>query len=117
MAEPGGRGGTFRARKPTATFMTARGASGVSYIKKQSFAENNTKQIGYCGCDCCMGVKNGKGYELYNLDGFLLSWLHVAEFCGGSTALPISFCNGLEIEMRTKSAVFLFIDSGSSVTF
>lgn len=64
MAEPGGRGGTFRARKPTATFMTARGASGVSYIKKQSFAENNTKQIGYCGCDCCMGVKNGKGYEL-----------------------------------------------------
>lgn len=57
-------GGAFGARKPSATFMTARGASGVSYIKKQSFTENNKKQIVYCGCDCCMGVKNGKGYEL-----------------------------------------------------
>lgn len=56
--------GTFRARKPTATFMTARSASGVSYVKKQSFAENNIKQIVYCGCDFCMGVKNEKGYEL-----------------------------------------------------
>lgn len=34
--EEGGGRAAFRARKPTATFMTARVASGVSYIKKQS---------------------------------------------------------------------------------
>lgn len=32
-AKKGKGGGAFRARKPTATFMTARAASGVSHIK------------------------------------------------------------------------------------
>lgn len=30
-------------------------------LKSKSFAEKQQKkQIEYCGCDCCMGVKNGE---------------------------------------------------------
>lgn len=36
------RVGAGTLRKPTASFMTARGASGVSYIKKRSVAEKTT---------------------------------------------------------------------------
>lgn len=62
-AKKGGGGGAFRARKPTATFMTARVASGVSHIKKSKAKKQQRSKLYTVVVTAVWVLRMEKGYE------------------------------------------------------
>lgn len=62
-AKKGEGGGAFRARKPTATFMTARVASGVSHIKKSKAKKQQRSKLYTVVVTAVWVLRMEKGYE------------------------------------------------------